>query len=187
MIYLENGKIFSIIRQEEQKKLLSGESVPVLLLPEKEVKTEITADELLPQIICVGAKGEEARETWYLLTSFPEELSLPDTVSDEDRLLKRFKDNYTAFVGEMSMQSPKELFDRAEEITAVKEMYAWVTDFGWSSSYTAELLKSDNPLQVLADTWQHYVGFTSDDEVDLVLSHAATFCSEESDGPEQSM
>lgn len=187
IIHLETGGGYTTITPEQRDKLLSGESIPVLLLPEKEVRQEVAADELLPQIITLGAKGGEARETWYLQTSFPEELSLPDGTSDEDRLLKRIQDNYKGFVGEMSLLMPQELFGKAEEITAVKVAYAWLTEFGWNDGHTQNLLKSSEPLQVVADTWHQICGITSDEEFMQVLSKASIFCSEEAETPEQSM
>lgn len=188
IIHLETGAGYVTITPEQRDKLLSGGSVfghPGV--PGKEFEREITADELLPQIITLGAKGGEARETWYLQTSFPEELSLSDGTSDEDRLLKRIQDNYKGFVGEMSLLSPQELFGKAEEITAVRVAYAWLTEFGWDFDSTQDLLKSSGPLQVVADTWHHICGITSDEEFMLVLSKAASFCSEEAETPEQSM
>lgn len=167
--------------------LFGGSIVGYPGCPGKEFEREITADELLPQIICVGSKGDEVCETWYLLSDFPEENSLPDTATDRDRLLTRLKDNYMEYQGELYLKTPFELMQQAGEISAIKRVYNQMCDHGWDDGYTSDLLKAEKPLMVIAEGWLNFNDVAIGEEFDRMLSLAAAYCSEEFDDPKPSM
>lgn len=187
-VCLETGGGNVTITPELRDTLLSGGSVSGNPgCPGKEFERKITADELLPQIICVGSKGDEACETWYLLSDFPEEPSLPDTATDRDRLLTRLKDNYKEYQGELYLKSPFELMQQAGEISAVKRVYNQMCDHGWNDCYTSDLLKAEKPLMVLAEGWLNFNDAAIGEEFDRMLSQTAAYCSEEFDDSEPVM
>ncbi len=188
IVHLETGGGNVTISPEQRDTLLSGGSVAGNPgCPGKEFEREITADELLPQIICVGSKGDETRETWYLLSDFPEELSLHNTATDKDRLLTRINDNFTAYVGELSLKRADELFDTAEKMASVKMTYRTMTEEGWFDGYTQFLLSLENPLEALAEEYQKNLSLGSFEELDHVicqLADAADFPVGKPDQPE---
>lgn len=187
-VCLETGGGDVTITPVQRNVLLSGSSIVGYPgCPGKEFEREITADELLPQIIYVGAKGDEACETWYLLSDSPEEPSLPDTATDRDRLLTRLKDNYKEYQGELYLKSPFELMQQAGEISAVKRVYNQMCDHGWNDCYTSDLLKAEKPLMVLAEGWLNFNDAAIGEEFDRMLSQTATYCSEEFDDSEPAM
>lgn len=188
IVRLETGGGNVTITPELRDTLLSGGSVSGNPgCPGKEFERKITADELLPQVICGGTKGDEACETWYLLSDFPEELSLHNTATDKDRLLTRIKDNFTAYVGELSLKRADELFDIAEKVASVKMAYRTMTEEGWYDGYTPFLLSLDNPLETLAEEYQGYLSLGNYEELDQVifrLANATAFPVGEPDQPE---
>lgn len=187
-VCLETGGGDVTITPERRDTLLSGGSVAGNPgCPGKEFEREITADELFPQIIYVGAKGDETCETWYLLSDFPEEISLPNTATDRDRLLTRLKDNYKEYQGELYLKSPFELMQQAGEISAVKRVYNQMCDHGWNDCYTSDLLKAEKPLMVLAEGWLNFNDAAIGEEFDRMLSQTAAYCSEEFDDSEPVM
>lgn len=187
-VCLETGGGNAMISPGRRDTLLSGGNISGNPgCPGKEYEREITADELLPQIICVGAKGDEVCETWYLLSDFADEISLPNTATDRDRLLTRLKDNYKEYQGELYLKSPFELMQQAGEISAVKRVYNQICDHGWNDCYTSDLLKAEKPLMVLAEGWLNFNDAAIGEEFDRMLSQAAAYCSEEFDDPEPAM
>lgn len=178
-VYLETGGGNIAITPVQRDVLLSGTSIVGYPgCPGKEFEREIAPDELFPQIICVGAKGDEASETWYLLSDFPEENSLPNTATEKDRLLTRLNDNYIAYVGEWSLKNVDDVFEAAEEIASVKMTYRSLTEEGWYDGYTPFLLNLKDPLEILAKEYQKdlFVGnFEELDQVIFRLADAADF------------
>lgn len=85
-------------------------------------------------------------------------------MNKEEKLLKRLDRNYTDYRAKIARLETQEIFQKAEEIAATKEMYEYLSD---RHHYVPEqldyLLLFQNPLEVLRD--QYVSGCWNKDDV----------------------
>jgi len=72
-------------------------------------------------------------------------------------LTKRVEQNYEDFIKTALKMDAEKIFEYASTISAVHDVYFFMTTHDWADKYEADyLLKMENPLMFLAEKWEGY-------------------------------
>jgi hypothetical protein len=79
-------------------------------------------------------------------------------------LRERIEQNYKDFKAETMQLDNKSIFELAAAISAVNDVYFYMTTHDWADYNEANyLLESENPLKLLAEEWEAYMEDTGED------------------------
>lgn len=93
-------------------------------------------------------------------------------MNKEEKLLKRLDRNYADYRAKVARMDTTEIFQRAEEIAATKEMYEYLGDrHQFEPEQIDYLLRFQNPLEILRD--QYVSGdWNKDDTLESIVQTA---------------
>ena len=80
-----------------------------------------------------------------------------NTTFPKTLLTERIKQNFDEFKADIIKMDSASVFELAPTITAVNDVYFYMTTHDWLDDGEAEyLMKWDNPLKILAAVWKEY-------------------------------
>lgn len=91
-------------------------------------------------------------------------------MSNCDKLKECIEENYYGFREEMLSLDSEAVFEKATEISAIEDVFFYMSTHNWVDEYEAAyLLGFTNPLKLIADAWEQYL-FDSDSGFRRVIS-----------------